>query len=196
MTEHDAMTDAIRRTLEAHLDAAKALAQTDLSPLVAAGELLVRALRNGGTILVLGNGGSAADAQHFAAELMGRYRNERQGFRAIALTTDTSVLTALGNDYGFEEVFARQVRALARKGDVVVGLSTSGNSDNVVRALAAARERGAATIVLGGASGGRMVEHADIAILVPANDTPRIQEGHITLIHAFCELVDETIAGR
>ena len=168
----------------------------DPSPIERAGAILVRVIRSGGTVVIFGNGGSAADAQHFAAELVGRYRRERPGLRAIALTTDTSILTAVGNDYGFEEVFARQVEALSGPGDLAIGLSTSGSSENVVRGLLAARRRGAATIALGSARGGRMVEHADVAILVPSSDTPRIQEAHIALIHALSELVDEELVGR
>jgi len=182
--------DRIRQTLDDHRRAAEALASMDVAPVEAAGRLLVGALRGGGKVLMCGNGGSAADAQHFAAELVGRYRTEREPLAAVALTTDTSILTAVGNDYGFEPIFERQVRALARPGDVVVGLSTSGSSKNVVRALFAARERGARTIAMLGANGGPVAEHADVAIRIPATETARIQEGHITVIHALCELVD------
>jgi D-sedoheptulose 7-phosphate isomerase len=190
------MKETIRRTLEGHRRTADALLAMDLSPLEAAGALLLRVIQAGGTVVIFGNGGSAADAQHFAAELVGRYRRERPGLRAIALTTDTSILTAVGNDYGFEEVFARQVEALSGPGDLAIGLSTSGNSENVVRGLAAARRRGTATIALLGEAGGRTIGHADVSILVPSNETARIQEAHIAMIHAFCELVDERFAGR
>ena len=148
------------------------------------------ALRSGGKLVFFGNGGSAADAQHLAAELVGRFRRERAGFRAIALTTDTSILTAVANDYGYGSVFERQVDALVGPGDLAIGLSTSGGSENVVRGLAAARRKGAATVALGGSRGGRMVDHADVSILVPSSDTARIQEAHIAIIHALCEIVD------
>lgn len=158
----------------------------------AAGEI-VACLRGGGKLLAMGNGGSAADAQHLVAELVGRFRRERRALPAIALTTDPSVVTALANDYGFEELFARQVRAHARAGDVVLALSTSGNSENVRRGLAAARECGARTIALLGASGGRLHGQADVELLVPTQETARIQEAHITLLHVLCELIDDAL---
>ena len=148
------------------------------------------ALRGGGRVLVFGNGGSAADAQHFAAELIGRYVRERSPLPAIALTTDTSALTAIGNDYGFEEVFARQVRGLAGSSDLVLGITTSGRSENVVRGLAAGRARGASTVGLTGASSGRLPEVADLVLSVPSKVTARIQEGHILILHLVCEILD------
>jgi D-sedoheptulose 7-phosphate isomerase len=148
------------------------------------------ALREGGKVLVFGNGGSAADAQHFAAELTGRYARERGPLAAVALTTDTSALTAIGNDYGFEEIFARQVRALAGPSDVALGLSTSGNSANVLRALDAARELRALTVGLTGTPQGRMSEHCDLLLAVPSSKTARIQEAHILLLHVVCEILD------
>jgi D-sedoheptulose 7-phosphate isomerase len=148
------------------------------------------AVDGGGRVLVFGNGGSAADAQHFAAELIGRYVRERSPLPAIALTTDTSALTAIGNDYGFEEVFARQVRGLARPGDLVCGITTSGRSENVLRGLAAGRERGATTVGLTGASAGRVPEVADLVLSVPSEITARIQEGHIFVLHLVCEILD------
>ena len=148
------------------------------------------ALRAGGRVLVFGNGGSAADAQHFAAELIGRYVRERSPLPAIALTTDTSALTAIGNDYGFDEVFARQVRGLAGSSDLVLGITTSGRSENVLRGLAAARARGAFTAGLTGASSGRLPEVADLVLAVPSTVTARIQEGHILILHLVCEILD------
>lgn len=148
-------------------------------------------LRQGGKILFVGNGGSAADAQHLAAEFVGRFEKERRGLAAIALTTDTSILTAVGNDYGFDQVFSRQVEALARPGDVVVGISTSGNSPNVVQALMVAKDLGAITIGMTGESGGKMASICDLCIQVPSKITARIQEAHILIGHIVCAAVDE-----
>lgn len=155
--------------------------------------LLQKALGNGKKLLVMGNGGSAADAQHFAAEIIGRFKMERPALPAIALTTDTSVLTAIGNDYGFDTVFSRQVEGLGAAGDVVVGISTSGNSTNVLAALLKARELGCSTIALLGRDGGTIKSAADISIIVPSNDTPRIQEAHITVIHIICDLLEKSL---
>jgi D-sedoheptulose 7-phosphate isomerase len=155
---------------------------------------LLACYRGGHKLLTMGNGGSAADAQHFAAEMVGRYRRERRALPALALTVDPSAVTAIANDYGFEEVFARQVRAHARPGDVVFGISTSGNSENICRAFDAARTTGATTVALGGGTGGRMKDLADLAILAPTSVTPRIQECHITIIHILCDLVEDEVA--
>ncbi len=154
-------------------------------------DLLVEALRNGKKLLIMGNGGSAADAQHFAAEILGRFKMERRGLPAIALTTDSSILTAIGNDYGFDAIFRRQVEALADEGDVVVGLSTSGSSRNVYEALALANDRGCITVGLLGRDGGTIRGIVDLELTVPSGDTPRIQEGHITIIHIVCDLVEK-----
>jgi len=155
-----------------------------------AGQLLVESLLNGGKALLFGNGGSAADAQHIAAELVGRFQHERRALPAIALTTDTSTLTALGNDYGFEHVFARQIEALANPGDVVVAISTSGASPNVLAGVMAARKRECKVIGLTGARGKRLAALCDAPVLVPSDRTPRIQEAHITIGHLWCEMVD------
>ena len=152
--------------------------------------LVSEAIVDGKKLLIFGNGGSAADAQHIAAELTGRYKSERRGLPAIALTTDTSALTAIGNDYGYKEVFKRQVEALANKGDVVIGISTSGNSKNVIKALKKAKKIGCKTIGFSGRDGGKMNEVCDINIVVPSNDTPRIQEMHILMGHIICQAVD------
>jgi phosphoheptose isomerase len=159
----------------------------------AAAVTLEACLVNGNKVLVLGNGGSAADAQHFAAELIGRFRRERDPMPAIALTTDTSVLTAVGNDHGFDRIFARQVRALARPGDVVVAISTSGRSANVIAAVRAARAAGVTTMALTGAGGGELAPAVDLAIVVPSNDTAIVQEVHIAVIHILCELVESSL---
>jgi D-sedoheptulose 7-phosphate isomerase len=160
-----------------------------------AAQIIIEALGAGGKVLLCGNGGSAADAQHFAAELVGRFETERRPLPAVALATNTSNLTAIGNDYGFDEVFARQVRALGDGGDVLVAISTSGNSPNVLAAVAAARERGMKVVALAGRDGGRLAPLADAAVVVPAARTCRIQEGHITCIHVICRLVDEALTG-
>jgi D-sedoheptulose 7-phosphate isomerase len=152
---------------------------------------MAKSLREGGTIFFMGNGGSAGDSQHLAAELVGRFQRERAGLRAIALTTDTSVLTAIANDYGYDCVFERQVAALCKSGDVVVGISTSGNSANVLRGLARAFEIGAHTVGMTGANNGKMVEVCIECIQVPSTSAARIQEAHILIGHALCELVEE-----
>ncbi len=152
--------------------------------------LMADTLREGGKILLFGNGGSAADAQHLAAEFVNRFRIERPPLAAIALTTDTSILTSIANDYDFLEVFAKQIRALGRPGDLAVGFSTSGNSPNVVEALNAARQLGLKTLALSGGEGGPVAAAADLAIIVPSRSTPRIQEVHITIGHVLCDLVD------
>ena len=154
----------------------------------------IKAVAAGHKLLLFGNGGSAADAQHLATELTVRYRTNRRAIAAIALTTDTSALTAIGNDFGFDDLFARQVEALCLPGDVVIGISTSGNSENVIRGLRAARARGAITAGLGGGDGGRMVQHVDHAIIVPSTTTARIQEVHILLGHMLCGLLEKAVA--
>ena len=167
--------------------------------IVQAAELLAERLRQGNKILVCGNGGSAADAQHFAAELVNRFEIERPGLAAIALTTDSSALTSIANDYAFEQIFARQVRALGRPGDVLLAISTSGHSPNVLVAIDAARELGMATLALTGRDGGRMVEqlgNGDIEIRAVAPATARIQETHILIIHCLCDLVDWLLFGK
>lgn len=158
-------------------------------------KVVVNSLRSGGKVLLLGNGGSAADCQHLAGEMVGRFKLERHALPAIALTVDTSVITSIANDYGFEFAFERQVEALARPGDVVMGFSTSGGSPNVLRALRRAKKLGAYTIGFTGANGGTMPQHCDICILAPSEQTPRIQEIHLTLVHIICELVEKSLAG-
>lgn len=160
---------------------------------VAVANAITGALKQGGAVLVFGNGGSAADAQHFAAELVGRYETERRGWPAIALTTDTSALTAIGNDYGFDRVFARQIDALGRKGDVAIGISTSGNSPNVLRGLEAANDRELMTVALTG-RGGEAGKIARLHVRVDDERTARIQEVHATVLHVICELVDQELS--
>jgi D-sedoheptulose 7-phosphate isomerase len=161
---------------------------------VAVARRMADSLRRGGKILFFGNGGSAADAQHLAAEFVNRFLRQRGALAAIALTTDTSTLTSIGNDLGFDQVFARQVEALGRPGDVAVAISTSGSSPNVLRAVEAARRLGCITVALTGGTGGALAAAADEAFVVPSAETPRIQETHITLGHALCGLVEDLLA--
>ena len=157
--------------------------------------LLINSLRAGNKVLFFGNGGSAADSQHIAGELVGKFRRVRMAMPAIALTTDTSILTSIGNDFGYDYVFARQVEGLGQPGDVAVGISTSGNSPNVLRALQVARDMGMATVGFTGQSGGQMQDCVDICFNAPSDSTPRIQEVHITAGHIICEMVEKTFAG-
>ena len=155
-----------------------------------AAKICITTLKNNGKIILFGNGGSAADAQHIAAELVGRYIIERHGLAAIALTTDTSILTAIGNDYGYEDIFSRQIEALANPEDVVIGLSTGGTSKNVIKGIKLAKNTGCNIIGFSGKDGGKMNSICDVNILVPSNDTPRIQEMHILIGHTLCHLID------
>lgn len=156
-----------------------------------ASQLVVDTLKRGNKILFCGNGGSAADAQHIASELTGRYKSERKGLPSIALTTDTSALTAISNDYGYDRVFDRQVEALANKGDLLIGISTSGNSTNIISALKLAKEQGCTTVGFSGRDGGKMNEVCDINLIVPSDNTPRIQEMHILFGHIMCQIIDD-----
>ena len=166
--------------------------------IVAAGRLMSDALLDDGKILSCGNGGSAADSQHFSSELLNRFEMERPGLPAIALTTDSSTLTSISNDYSYDEIFSKQVRALGKSQDVLLGISTSGNSENVIRAIAAAHERGMNVVALTGCDGGRMANvfaEGDVEIRVPATRTARIQEVHLLVIHCLCDLIDTTLLG-
>jgi len=183
----------LKETAAAHERMAERVGR-DAVPIVAVADAIARSLQQGGSVLVFGNGGSAADAQHFAAELVGRYEQERRAYPVIALTTDTSALTAIGNDYGFDRVFARQLEALGRKGDVAIGITTSGNSPNVLRALEVATERGLTTVALtgrGGKAGSLAMHH----IAVDEERTARVQEVHATVLHVICELVESELNG-
>jgi len=185
-------TNAIEVALQEHLQIVHALIASDSlrAALAAAAAACAGRLAAGGKILLAGNGGSAADAQHVAGELVGRFAFDRPGLPAVALTVDTSILTAVANDYGYEAVFARQVQALGAAGDVFIGYSTSGRSPNILRALAEARVRGLVTIGLCGADGGAMTALCDHLLAVPSRATPRIQEAHLLLGHVLCELVE------
>lgn len=158
-------------------------------------ELILSCYRKGCKLLFAGNGGSAADSQHLAAELVGRYGRERPGLPAIALTVNTSTLTAIGNDYGYDRIFARQIEAIGTHGDVFVAISTSGNSINILRGVAAAKDKGISTIGLTGEDGGKLAEQVDFCVRVPTKDTARIQEAHITIGHIWCGLVEDELFG-
>jgi D-sedoheptulose 7-phosphate isomerase len=164
--------------------------RTQVGPAVVAAQALVEALQAGGKVLVFGNGGSASDAQHLAAELVGRFMKERAAMPAVALTVDTSILTAIANDYSYKQVFVRQIEALGRPGDVALGISTSGESPNVVAGLKTARARGLKTIALTGRDGGAVGQAADIHVNVPDQNTARVQEVHRTLLHVMCEVIE------
>ena len=196
MTTEAAREDALR-TAERVLDEAVALHRQvrsgGLEAVAQAADLISAAYADGGKVLVFGNGGSAADAQHFAAELVGRFERDRPGMAALALTTDTCVLTSVANDYGFERVFARQVEALGRAGDVAVAISTSGSSPNVIGAVREAAARGLRTVALTGRDGGPLAALVDVHINVPHAITCRVQEVHMTLLHAVCEIVERRI---
>ncbi len=185
------MKSIIEYEFKEHLKTAQATLDYIAEPLEIAAKICIDSLNNGGKILIFGNGGSAADAQHIAAELVGRYKVERKGLAAIALTTDTSALTSIGNDYGYKHVFDRQVEALANEGDVVIGISTGGSSGNVISALTLANELGCKSIGFSGRDGGEMNTVCDINLVVPAEDTPRIQEIHIVIGHTICHLIDQ-----
>lgn len=189
--------DFARREIDAAISVKRALLDDSalLSTLEQVALAVVRSLASGGKVLLFGNGGSAADAQHIAAELAARYRLERPGLPAIALTVNPSAVTAIANDYSFEHVYERQVQALGVSGDVAVGISTSGNSVSVVKGLEAARSKGLLTAAMTGASGGRLKAHADFCLRVPSGETPRIQEVHIVLGHILCDFVERELFG-
>lgn len=183
------MLELIRASFKEHLDCIQHMgALTDI--LRQSGEQLIQTIQSGGCAFICGNGGSSADAQHFAAELTGRFERERRGWPAVALTTDTSALTAIGNDYGFDYVFSRQLEALGRKGDLLIAISTSGNSPNVRQAVAYAKANGISTIALLGRDGGQLAREVDHALIVPSQRTARIQEMHILILHIWCEMLD------
>jgi D-sedoheptulose 7-phosphate isomerase len=180
-----------QKLIEEHLQTIRALRSECAGEIELFAEACRDAIAAGHTVYLMGNGGSACDCQHFAAELVGRFQKERAAMAAVALTTDTSILTALANDYGYEAVFARQVEALVHSGDVVVGLSTSGNSANVLRGLEKAKSLGAVTIGLTGRDGGRMNASCDICLRVPSDVTARIQEAHLLVEHLVCQRLEE-----
>jgi len=187
--------DEVKRQLEDGIRL-KAYLQQNVQQLVTIANEIVKAFERGNYAYIFGNGGSAADAQHFAAELAGRFYMDRNPLPAIALTTNTSVLTAIANDYGYENIFIRQLSAMAKKGDVAIGIGVSGNSTNVVLALVEAKKRGLVTIGFTGSGGGKTAEIVDYLIAVPSKDTPRVQEAHTTIYHIVCYLVEKALFGN
>ena len=184
------MQSIIKNEFSEHLIVSKKTMESIGKPIEIAAKLCIDSLKNGNKILIFGNGGSAADAQHIAAELVGRYKTERKGLSAIALTTDTSAITSIANDYGYLHVFDRQVEALANKGDVVIGISTGGASTNVISALRLANDLGCKTIGFSGRDGGEFNALCDVNLIAIAEDTPRIQEMHILIGHTLCHLIE------
>lgn len=185
----------ICRQLDVHIEVMAQVKATLCAPISDCVVQCCETLSTGGKILVMGNGGSAADAQHLAAELVGRFILERKALPAIALTTDTSILTAIGNDYGFENIFSRQVEALGSPGDLLFGISTSGNSTNCISALRQAKTMGLRTVGLLGGHGGAMADMVDLSVIVPSEETPRVQEAHATIIHLLCDLIEKQLFG-
>jgi len=180
----------LNKCLNEHIEVANKMKNL-LNLIKEAGDICIEALEKGNKIMLCGNGGSAADAQHIAAELSGRFKKERAPLAGVALTTDTSALTAISNDYGYEYVFSRQVEAIGKKGDILIAISTSGNSKNIINAINSAKRIGIKVITLIGKDGGEMKNLGDINIIVPSNNTPRIQEMHIMIGHMICALIDE-----
>lgn len=187
------IVNEINRQLNSHVETVDLVRKQLLGPIADCARMLIDSLTGGGKILLIGNGGSAADAQHFAAEMVGRFLMERKALPAIALTTDTSILTAIGNDYGFDDIFSRQIEALANPADVIVGISTSGNSHNIKKALQVGKSIGAKTIGLLGRDGGEIGQIVDLHLIVPSVETPRIQEAHLVIIHILCDLLEKSI---
>jgi D-sedoheptulose 7-phosphate isomerase len=182
-------TEFLLRELQAHTEMFAQL-QSIFPQVKAVANEMRATMQRGGKILIMGNGGSAADSQHIAAEIVGRYKKERRGWPAIALTTDTSILTSVGNDYGYDYIFARQIEALCRPEDLVIGITTSGNSKNVVNAIIEANSIGATTVGLTGGTGGKLSELCKFNIVMPSSDTPRIQEAHIFIGHSLCGMLE------
>lgn len=185
------MRDRIIDIINDSIHIQEEILHTQLDNIIKAVKVIVASFKSGGKVLIFGNGGSAADAQHIAAEFVGRFKKERAALPAVALNTNTSVLTALSNDYGYEIVFSRQLEALARPADIAIGISTSGRAKNVLLAIKKAKEMGLKTVCLCGSAGGELSKLADIALIMPSQSTPRIQEAHITIGHIICELVEE-----
>jgi D-sedoheptulose 7-phosphate isomerase len=187
------MQERIISIFQKSIEAKQAFLQLNMDQLERVVTEIVKALRGGRKVVFFGNGGSAADAQHLAAEFVNRFFYDRGALAAIALTTDSSVITSISNDYAYDQIFSRQIEALGKEGDVAIGISTGGNSPNVLLGLQKARQMGLYTIALSGGAGGKMKTAAEISLIVPSQQTPRIQEVHITIGHVICELVEETL---
>ena len=187
------MSDIIKKNFSDHLVVINKVLTSDASTIKLLGELLANCLEKNGTIFWCGNGGSASDSQHLAAELVGRFRNDRRALKSIALTTDTSILTSVGNDYGFDQIFSRQLQALGSPGDILIGISTSGNSRNILNAFKVASDLGITSIALTGKDGGIANKISDYSIIVNSESTARIQEAHILIGHILCEIIEEQL---
>ncbi len=188
------MKEMIERIIKENIKTKEDLLASQGSNIEKAAWMMINCLQSNGKILIFGNGGSAADSQHMAAELVGRFKKERRPLAAIALTTNTSTITAIGNDYGYDATFSRQVEALGKAGDIAVGISTSGNSPNIIKGLEKARLMGLETVGISGGDGGAMRNACSLLITAGSNNTPRIQEAHILIIHTLCELIENEIA--
>lgn len=188
------MRDKIKDILLESIQVKEEILRSGIGKIIEIAECVIECLKKDGKIILFGNGGSACDSQHIAAELVGRFKKERAGLPAIALTANTAILTAISNDYGYEAVFARQIEALARKNDVVIGISTSGRAKNVNAGMRQAKKMGCATVALTGADGGELIKLADISLIVPSMVTARVQETHITIGHIICELAEEAVS--
>lgn len=188
------MRDFIKEEFKSHIEVAKSTLDSLQDSIVLALDMIVNTLKNGNKIMICGNGGSAADSQHFAAELVGRYKKNRIAIPCIALTTDTSILTAVGNDFGFDYVFSRQVEALALSNDLLIAISTSGNSINVINAINTAKNKNCKILGLSGCNGGSMRAICDINIVIPSKNTPRIQEMHLLIEHIICDIIENSMS--
>lgn len=188
------MRDKIKDILLESIQVKEELLRSSVGQIKEIADILIDSLKKGGKVIFFGNGGSASDSQHLAAELVGRFKKDRGALPAIALTTNTSILTALANDYGYEIVFAKQIEALAQKNDVAVGISTSGKAKNVANAIKQAKKMGIKTIALTGGDGGELAKLADFSFVVPSSSTARVQEAHITVGHIVCELIEDTVS--
>ena len=188
------MKDLIQSEFFSHIDTAQSTLKLLVDDVSKACEMMIKALKDGNKIMVCGNGGSAADSQHFAAELSGRYKLNREAISCVALSTDTSAITAIGNDFGFEFIFSRQVEALAKHGDILLAISTSGNSANIIKAINVAKVKGCEVIGLSGKGGGQMSSCCNLNIIIPSSNTPRIQEMHLIIEHTICDILEREFA--
>lgn len=187
------MNDFIQSEFLSHIDTTQSTLKTLASDINKVAETMIKALKAGNKIMVCGNGGSAADSQHFAAELSGRYKIDRKALRCVALTTDTSAITAIGNDFGFDFIFSRQVEALAKSGDILLAISTSGNSANILKAIDMAKSKNCIVVGLSGNDGGKMKNITDLNIIIPSSNTPRIQEMHLLIEHILCDIIEREL---
>ena len=185
------MRDKIKDILLESIQVKEELLHTGVGQIIEITDLIIDGLKKGGKVILFGNGGSASDSQHIAAELIGRFKKDRTALAAIALTTNTSVLTSLANDYGYDMVFAKQIEALGQKNDIIIGISTSGKAKNVIAGMRQAKKMGLKTVTLTGSDGGELAKLADVSLVVPSSVTARIQEAHITIGHIICELIEQ-----